>query len=264
MALQLLVDMVDGVGATLDLPLVILPTSGTAALDVRRSQFAALLPSLAPSATPSWSSSTVAVRAYPRTLTSATYASLVSVPSATYAAASTDLNLGVVSYARPFPAWFVEARSFDYLAFVKVPAALGAGAASVAVSGGRLDPAGATDPIAPTLGPVRLPLVAGRDALQPQAGVGLTPTLSWSPPATGAATRYVVAIVELVNGSYSTRATLILPGTSIVVPPRVLVPGSVYVAVISAYDEPNFDFAAPLEITLPREFVPFVTAPFAP
>lgn len=74
----------------------------------------------------------------------------------------------------------------------------------------------------------------------------------------------MVAIYEMGTGAASARATIVTTGTSIAVPPLVMMPGGVYYAIITAYAEPGFDFAAPLRPAAPREYVPLVTAPFAP
>jgi hypothetical protein len=106
--------------------------------------------------------------------------------------------------------------------------------------------------------------VAGRDALVAQSGVGLTPTLAWTAPALGAPTHHFVTIYEDVGGTLTARAILVATGNSVRVPPRVLVPGSVYFAAIVAYDEPGFDLAAPLRVTSPRTMMPSYTALFTP
>jgi hypothetical protein len=77
-------------------------------------------------------------------------------------------------------------------------------------------------------------------------------------------TRYAVTIYEQGGAGVSARASITVTGTSFTIPPLVLVPGSVYFAVIFAISEPNFDFASPNRLTAPRDQVPFFTAAFAP
>lgn len=255
------VTMADGDAATLAVPMSV-PATGTVGMDLHRSEFLALLPTMAPSATVTSGTFTVAVRAYPRTLSSTVTGALLNLVAP---AGTGDLNLGPLSYPRPFPAWFTECRALDYVVWAKVPGALGVSGTTIMLNASRLDPLpSAPAVIAPLLGPVSLPKIAGRDALLPQGGVGLTPTLSWSAPSLGAPTRYAVTITELTGGGYVARASITVTGTSVTIPPLVMVPGSVYVAVIAAISEPNFDFAAPNRLTAPRDLVPFVTAPFAP
>jgi hypothetical protein len=262
-ALVSLATMADGDVVTLAAPMSAPAVTGTVGLDLRRSEFAAAFPAMFPTArqlgTPGF---TVSLRAYPRTLSSALFAPLLTF---TPPAGTTDLDLGTLTYPRPYPAWFTEVRVTDVSYQQEVPGAFGAAGFSGVFTLSRIEPlSGAPAVIAPALGPPRLPLIAGRDLLRPQGGVGLTPTLAWSAPALGTATRYLVTINELSGGGVASRASLTVFGTSVGIPPLVLVPGSVYYATILAVAEPNFDPARPNRLTAPRDQVPLLTAPFTP
>lgn len=110
---------------------------------------------------------------------------------------------------------------------------------AVGLSDTRLVP-GPTLTVTPSLGPVRNPIVAGLSLLGPGplSGVGLTPQLSWDPPALGTATQYSVSVVRLTangsNTSQSTIATFYSPDTSVTIPPGVLVSGGEYVFYVTA------------------------------
>jgi hypothetical protein len=255
----------DGQAATWPLALGSPPRASIAA-DVRRSQFAALLAGVAPGGSAALGDVTLAVRAVPWTPSSSS--PRPSLLSASVPPSAGDVNLGTLSYGRPFPSWFTELLEVTWLATVDVPAALGAPAASVTYAAQRVEwTTGAPSVIAPTLGPARLPSIGGQDAAQPQAGVGLTPTLSWSAPALGVPTRYSVTLTELpaVAGSAPTvRAWFSVASSSIAIPPGLLEVGKVYFAVVWAVREPNGNPAAPHRPTVPRESAPMVTAPFTP
>ncbi|HET9554498.1 MAG TPA: hypothetical protein VFP50_16155 [Anaeromyxobacteraceae bacterium] len=240
------------------------PPQGTLGVAVRRADFSTLLPEVAPGGA-TLSTITVTVRAVPRTwgAVSSVSAELlrVNLPPA-------DVSLGTLSYGRPFPSWFMELRDVGWNVQWQAPAAFGASAVSGSAFGQRVEPAaGAPANVAPALGPARLPRIGGLDAAQPQAGVGLTPTLTWSPPLLGAPNRYEVSLSELPvapAGWPAQRAWFSVAGTSLALPPGVLVAGKVYLATVYAVREPNRDPAAPLRITVPFELAPLITAPFTP
>jgi len=257
-----LVDMADGDTATLDVPVGITLENGSVGMDLRRSQFTAGYANMAPAGVVTPAAFNAYVRSYPRTPSSTLYANLLSFLAPLGTA---DLDLGTLIYARPFPPWFTEVRVLEQAITVRIPAALGSSEITFSTFLTRHEPLpGAPNPIVPLLGPARLPRVAGRDALLPQGGIGLTPTLSWSTPALGTPTRYVVSIFDLANGGFAVRAQITAIGTSVAIPPRVLVPGGVYLAQITAYVEPGHDLSAPNKVTFPRDMVPLYTAPFAP
>ncbi|MFP2926550.1 hypothetical protein ACLESO_15275 [Pyxidicoccus sp. 3LG] len=62
-----------------------------------------------------------------------------------------------------------------------------------------LEEVGETGTLAPRLGPVRNLRINGQGATGELTGVGVTPTVSWDPPALGTATRYFVQVTPLVR-----------------------------------------------------------------
>jgi hypothetical protein len=120
--------------------------------------------------------------------------------------------------------------------------------------------------ISPLIGAVVDPKVAGDDAFGSLAGVGLTPTLSWSAPAIGSASRYYVRVFQIEDVGGATEITaqvafLETSETSVVVPPDVLEPGASYVFEIGARASPNHDpDPAPLGASLPEGFATITTA----
>jgi hypothetical protein len=117
-----------------------------------------------------------------------------------------------------------------------------------AVSGGA--------PIAALVGPVLEPRVAGRDAFGPLDRIGPRPDITWQPPAVGAAARYRVAVVELVDDGgltvASTVASIDTTATEVTIPPGILQPGGTYVFHIQATGEAGIDLEAePNRLALP-------------
>lgn len=97
-------------------------------------------------------------------------------------------------------------------------------------------PLSASDPgpvlLAPRIGPPRNLRVDGRDASGPLSDVGLTPTLTWDPPAVGQAAVYECAIFILPTFAVTTFRT---SGRSLVLPPGALVPGAAHLVELSAH-----------------------------
>jgi hypothetical protein len=117
--------------------------------------------------------------------------------------------------------------------------------------------------IAPVLGPVLSPRIAGNDAFVPQSGVGLTPVISWDPPALGTATSYRL---EIFSADFSTSITVFVrAGTSFVVPPGMLTAGQQYFAVITSQSAPHDTLNAPAyRGGVPSYFTDCSTAGFTP
>jgi hypothetical protein len=86
---------------------------------------------------------------------------------------------------------------------------------------------------------VQAPAINGLSLFTPQTGVGITPSLSWSAPATGAPTSYRVTIYRLyVSGTASATspvATWAVSSTSVTVPAGVLAAGQTYFAELTAF-----------------------------
>lgn len=121
--------------------------------------------------------------------------------------------------------------------------------------------------VAPVLGPVAQPLVDGRDVAGNLATpVGLSPVLSWSPPAIGAPTGYTVSIYELAGVGGSLRPVLVASvtsGTSFRIPAKFLSPYRFYFAQIVANREPwQSPDGNPFAWGTPAQYAPMVTGSF--
>ena len=113
---------------------------------------------------------------------------------------------------------------------------------------------GSAATVTPCVGPVLSPTIGGLDLFQPQSGVGVTPTISWSAPMIGAPRSYVVEIVTLALDP-TTMATefvgaveLFTGDTTATVPPGVLAAGQPFIVLIFAQDE---SVAAPFRSSFP-------------
>jgi hypothetical protein len=164
---------------------------------------------------------------------------------------SNDVNLGTVKYANPFPpAWGTSVyagESFNVL--YKAP-----GASSAAKHYGsvfvQMPPAQASaGPIHLGVSPVLNAQINGTSAFGMLAGVGTTPVLSWSAPATGTPTAYQVLVYQVVNsGGTSVMqyvTTIATTTTKLPFPPNVLQKGNAYVFTINAIVSPIDASTAP-------------------
>lgn len=185
--------------------------------------------------------------------------------------ATTDLDLGDATYGNPFPAsWPLLAETYfvfsmSYLAPGATTAVRTPRSAYTATS--TLPTA--TSPIVPLLGPALNPRINGKDLFSNQVAVGSTPTLTWDAPSLGAATGYVVRVLELraVAGASRllSRATFRTPLRTFTVPPGILVPGSTYVFSITAQRNPGVSAGEyPFRTTFPFSTAPLMTAIVAP
>ena len=258
----------DGLPATIDVPLAPVPQTGSMTADVRYARFAALAADVNPSARSNQFSFNVFAMPHGAGYPDMPFDSMVVRPLllaydfTTGSASLPDTNYGTVAYGQfsDQPLWqefrqtlyFYEvtisppgAASFTWTAFVTAHEAM------------------SSAPIAPALGPVKAPQVNGRSLFQPQSGVGLQPTISWSPPAVGAATSVLVGITPL-NGGTTLQAT-VRSGTSFTVPPGLLVAGQTYVVTLTAQQAPwDGADAPPLRSGVPSYTADCITSTFTP
>src|SRR5215831_12416797 len=229
--------------------------TGSIRADVRGSEFAALAPEVNPTARPTqWSLGNLAFSVlavphsvqYPDRPTSST-SSLFYFQSLT--PTSTDFDYGTFNYPQFHDPLWTEYRQLSYCFDVTVRAPGAKEPLELQCTGQVFAAVPMSpppeDPIAPVLGPPTKPLINGEDAFAPQAGVGLRPVISWSPPDLGTATSYAVSIGSLSpreEGEHIPISAKVF-GTSFHVPPGFLRPGHIYVASISAlqadFDEPD-------------------------
>jgi hypothetical protein len=115
-------------------------------------------------------------------------------------------------------------------------------------------------PMTPALSSVQNPKINGKDFFEAQGNVGLTPTLSWDPPALGTPSRYSVRIRRLRRNPQDPTTTIaanvgtvFTPSTSLTIPPGVLQPGAVYAFRIRAFQSPT-SATSPHRLAYPTAF----------
>ena len=152
---------------------------------------------------------------------------------------STDVNLGEVHYANPFPPSFGQVLYASNDVTVAFPVDGGAPAmarASVSVVV-PLDKAGLAS-IEPLLSPPQAPQINGQDAFGTLAGISSTPTLSWKPPALGKPAGYAVQTHVITtfgtDGVVGNGPTFTTTATSLTLPPDSVQSGFTYVFQITA------------------------------
>lgn len=247
--------------------------TGAVRADFHYSQFAALAPSVHPSAVPGVGAA-LSIIAVPH---SAGYPDMPSAFERTSlfalnilaAPPAEDVDYGTLHYGEFLdPLWKtyrVAVYSFD----VQAPYAGGpAGPAPSLVS--RVMPSSDPGPIVPMLGPPTQPRIEQRDAFAGQIiGVGLRPTITWSPPTLGHATSYEVTIAgqtqPVIAGETRVLSAIVYSGRSFKLPPGFLRQGRYYSATISARSGPwdTFDHA-PFHEGTPFHTADCVTGFFTP
>lgn len=177
-----------------------------------------------------------------------------------------DVNPGMVTYGSYAPSTFGERSGAQFR--IRILRALpGATSARFIVPIERGD-ASVPSPIVPAITPVRTVTIEGLDALQPQAGVGLTPFISWELPGVGVPESYSVTLYAL-GRTADERTTsqfvfsLLTEDPGVRVPPGMLAPGTSYVFTVDAVsglEEP----ASPFRIAIPSASAGFVSEVFTP
>ena len=219
------------------------PQTGSIHVDLRNAQFAALLPQVNALATPDFQAGGVSVLAVPHSvdfpdMPDDATSSLLWVQGP----ATTNVDYGDVSYGQFLgPSWR-ESRYIVYLIDVNLPVPGNTATYPASAALISLVPAPDTTPVAPALGPPRSVQINGKDASVAQSSVGLSPLISWSPPALGTATSYV-ARIELVNLGPATPGLQqlwisVYSGTSVQVPAGFLQSGRQYVLTVAANSAP--------------------------
>ncbi|HJU82881.1 MAG TPA: hypothetical protein VJ600_01605 [Holophagaceae bacterium] len=259
--------MTDGVATSLSGGFLDVPQTSTLRLNWKRSAFAAFAPAVNPSATPS--GSYFFSYAYP--LPSTYGLPYNAFQLLDYSGSGTaDLDLGDLPYGNPFPAaWTVAAEAYQAfsVSYLAPGAANPLTLTRYAYQATTTLPT-ATAPMAPLLGPVQNFKINGKDLFSNQLSVGTSPTLTWSAPAVGAASGYVVTCFRIFAsggntaiqtvGRFRTKATsMTLPG--------VLAPGNTYIFTISAIRANGVDMGqTPFRATLPYAFTTAMSAIVAP
>jgi len=161
-----------------------------------------------------------------------------------------NADLGKVSYGNPFPpsSWpLFDAYSWVSYALYVAPGATNPAAINAQATGYNTSLPTASSPIKPLVGVVTNPTISGVNFFSDQIGVGLTPTLKWSPPALGKATYYDVLVFQLSNDSGNTDtakiASIRTAGTTLSIPQGLLASGFGYVFLIRPWYAPGTNFA---------------------
>jgi len=161
-----------------------------------------------------------------------------------------NADLGDVMFGNPFPAAFTLFAVYQYSAQTSylAPGASSSAAITTSVVGTTIALPTASAPLALMVGTVQQPAVGGADFFANQTGIGFMPTLTWKPPQMGTAHAYSVSVYQLTNNAGSTQATVIArlqtQGTSITIPPNLLIAGQSYVFQITALYRPGVNLAA--------------------
>lgn len=256
--------VVDGATSNAAVPLIAAPQTGSLSTNIQSSQFAALAADVNPRAA-TLLDGAIVVLAAPHSV------SYPDMPASSLAGVATvglqtnlsDADYGAVVYGHFLDPFWKEFRRVSYefeigtLAFGRVQSdlpisGLGAGA------------------ITPVIGPPKSPLVNGNDAFSFNTGVGLQPTISWSSPALGTATSYLVEIVAATldctsSGGIGGISALVRTGTSFKVPAGVLRTGTPYRVTITARQAPwDTADAGPFRTGTPLHIAQCVSNAFIP
>jgi hypothetical protein len=253
----------DGATSTASVGLVAAPQTGSVDADLRGAQFAAFAADVNPGAAPSFFGMLVFSVphsvSYPDMPPNEGTPVLFLEPSS-----AVDANYGALAYGQFLDPFWKELRRVFYTFDVSsagTQATLQSDVSASALTAG---------PIVPLLGPPRSPRVNGNDAFAAQTGVGVQPTISWSPPTRGAPTSYVIEIVPLLlpcnTAGQTVGVTAVVHGSnSFKVPPGVLKSGLAYRATITARQAPwdTLD-AGPFRTGTPFHSAQCVTSTFVP
>ncbi len=250
--------VVSGVSQTQSVSLEAVSQTGSLSIDWRLSEFERYAPDIHPNSTPK--THMLLVDAEPHTLTGIPSMvsrtpdmMILSLPSGT-----PDQDITTLTYGQFLPSFWVEFRQVHYKVGLSITAPGAATATELIGTIGRRDPLPASNgAVLPAITPPRSPMINGIDAFQSPAGVGTTPMFSWSAPALGTATHYVIEIASVVNSNGATAfepvAYLTTVSSAIRMPPGPLQAGTQYVGYLTAYfvtsDAPE---TAPYRYSIPN------------
>jgi len=165
-----------------------------------------------------------------------------------------NMDMGDLFYGNPFPSSWPLFMVYQYSAQTSylAPGAWNSISLQTIAYGYTTALPSPTNPIQPLVGTVTRPSIEGSYFFANQTGIGLTPTLRWSPPKVGTADAYAVFVYQLLNNAgnteYSQIASFRTQSTSITIPPGLLSAGPStgqgYVFKIQTTYRPAVDFAA--------------------
>jgi hypothetical protein len=233
------VEQVDGTPVEVTGALTPVDLSKTISFDLLESQFSSLVSAVNPSAQGGGVELNVV------TMPGAATAGWVGYNvNLLYLYTTTDVALSGVPYGNPFPSsWGELAIAADsWFVSYTAPGATSSSIQSAFAYTTMPASQASLSPIRPGVTPVRDPKVGGASAFDALTGIGVTPVLSWTPPAVGAPTAYEVTIYQAANAGGSTSidyvAEIVTTTTSLPLPPGLLQDGSAYVFVVTAVVSP--------------------------
>ena len=188
-----------------------------------------------------------------------------------FSSSTSDVDLGSLGYGNPYPAaWTPVAEAYmgftvNYLApgaTNPLPLELGMFAINSSLPT-------ATAPVKAAMSPVRSPLINGKSLFSTNVAVGATPTLSWTAPALGSPTGYLVRCYELSAAGTDSQLSLVAqfrtPARTLTLPPNLLQTGHFYIFTISSISAPGANWSInPFQTALPYNTAPVMTAIVAP
>jgi hypothetical protein len=235
-----------------------LPPQKTLAADWRRSEFAAHRADLSPTAT-DWYDH-VSVTCGPPLTSGATVAVPLALALVSARTGTSDATFDVM-YGDPFPdGWrrVVSAATHTTVALSPPDAGsvIGQGA-GIQVSDFAENVA--ARPIRPLVTPARAFMVEGASALAEQSGFGLTPELTWQPPAIGAPSLYRISVFMVLTAAEASSgrrpplvAEMYTASTRARIPPGILDSGRSYSFWLTTIVDAGGSPTRPLRATLPR------------
>lgn len=186
--------------------------------------------------------------------------------------ASSDVTLTKLSFGNPFSSSYGligDARTNFTLSY-KVPGATVGLNVTATVSRAEALASFTSGPIVPNLGPVQGLQINGQSAYSIATPVGTQPVLSWSAPALGTASGYLVGIQRLYLREGTTRtvqaqvAQIQTESTRLVVPPGLLKSGEQYVFRVTSFARPNYAVSRPYRLSCPTSSAATLTAMVTP
>jgi hypothetical protein len=265
--------LANGGTATLSGAMTPAPQSGSISANLKMSQFAALAGAVHPGGTPSATlpaSLTVFALQHPAPVLDlqrnqqATLARLLITPQL-----ATDVDYGTLTYGRLPESNWTEYVQLTYSYDFPLPALGGVSPGSgqeTYVKTALISSAPTV--FAPALSPPTSPRHGTADAFQAQAGVGLTPTVSWAAPSTGTPASYTLSFFffdgPLTDGVLTDVTVVGLTETSFKVPPGMLTQGFTYFGAITATTVPSAAGAPVLETAIGGDSVSVDFGPFQP
>src|ERR1019366_2802778 len=117
-----------------------------------------------------------------------------------------NMDAGDLFCGNPFPSRWPLFMIYQYSAQTSylAPGAWNSALLPTIASGATTAMPTPTSPIQPMVGTVSGPSIQGSSFFANQTGIGLTPTLNWSPPEVGTADVYAVYVYQLVNNAGDT------------------------------------------------------------